>query len=83
MSCGVSTAMALVLTCLGFSAAVSQPRVHDTFAIIRRPAARFSLGVRECLTELEEHMHAVAQLSDSVRSDHQVHLTGSRCPARG
>jgi DNA-binding transcriptional LysR family regulator len=42
------------------------PALYDTFAIITRPAARLSPGVRELLTELEAHMRAVAEELDRL-----------------
>jgi DNA-binding transcriptional LysR family regulator len=43
------------------------PALYDTFAIIRRPAARLSPGVRELLADLETHMRAVADEFDRLR----------------
>ena len=47
------------LTTVSFS-----PALYDTFAIITRPGARLSPGVRELLTDLEAHMRAVAAAFD-------------------
>jgi DNA-binding transcriptional LysR family regulator len=43
------------------------PPLYDTFAIVTRPAARLSPGVRELVAELETHMRAVAQEFDRLR----------------
>ena len=43
------------------------PALYDTFAIITRPGARLSPGVRELLTNLEAHMRAVADELDRSR----------------
>ena len=43
------------------------PALYDTFAIVTRPAARLSPGVRELLAELETHMRAVAEEFDRSR----------------
>jgi DNA-binding transcriptional LysR family regulator len=43
------------------------PPLHDTFAIVTRPGARLSPGVRELLAELEAHLRAVAAELDSAR----------------
>jgi DNA-binding transcriptional LysR family regulator len=43
------------------------PALYDTFAIVTRPAARLSPGVRELLAELEAHMRAVADGFDRLR----------------
>ena len=43
------------------------PALYDTFAVVTRPAARLSPGVRELLTELEAHMRAVAAEFDRRR----------------
>ena len=43
------------------------PALYDTFAIITRPAARLSPGVRELIAELETHMRAVAEEFDRMR----------------
>jgi DNA-binding transcriptional LysR family regulator len=43
------------------------PALYDTFAIITRPAARLSPGVRELLADLETHMRAVADEFDRLR----------------
>ena len=51
----------------GLSTAPFRPPLHDTFVIITRPGARLSPGVRELLTDLEEHMRAVADAFDRSR----------------
>jgi DNA-binding transcriptional LysR family regulator len=43
------------------------PALYDTFAIVTRPAARLSPGVRELIAELETHMRAVADEFDRLR----------------
>ena len=43
------------------------PALYDTFAIITRPGARLSRGVRELLADLEAHMRAVADAFDRSR----------------
>ena len=43
------------------------PALYDTFAIVTRPGARPSPGVRELLAELETHMRAVAEAFDRDR----------------
>ena len=43
------------------------PALYDTFAIITRPGARLSAGVRELLGEVELHMRAVAEEFDRSR----------------
>jgi hypothetical protein len=40
---------------------------RDTFAIVTRPGARLSPGVRELLTDLEAHMGVVADELDRPR----------------
>jgi DNA-binding transcriptional LysR family regulator len=49
------------------STAPFSPALYDTFAIITRPGARLSPGVRELLTDLEAHMRAVAEAFDRSR----------------
>jgi DNA-binding transcriptional LysR family regulator len=49
------------------SAASFSPALYDTFAIITRPGARLSAGVRELLGDLEAHMRAVADEFDQAR----------------
>jgi LysR substrate binding domain len=44
----------------GLSAAPFSPALYDTFAVITRPGARLSPGVRELLADLEAHLRAVA-----------------------
>ena len=51
----------------GLSTAPFSPPLYDTFAIITRPGARLSAGVRELLTDLEAHMRAVAAQLDRSR----------------
>jgi DNA-binding transcriptional LysR family regulator len=51
----------------GLSTAPFSPALYDTFAIITRPGARLSPGVRELLTDLEAHMHALADAFDRSR----------------
>jgi DNA-binding transcriptional LysR family regulator len=51
----------------GLSTAPFSPALYDTFAIITRPGARLSPGVREVLTDLETHMRAVADAFDRSR----------------
>jgi DNA-binding transcriptional LysR family regulator len=48
----------------GLSTASFRPALYDTFAIITRPGARLSSGVRELLVALEAHMRAVADELD-------------------
>jgi DNA-binding transcriptional LysR family regulator len=43
------------------------PPLYDTFAIITRPGARLSPGVRELLTDLERHMRSIADEFDRSR----------------
>jgi hypothetical protein len=49
------------------STASFSPALYDTFAIITRPGARLSAGVRELLAHLEGHMRAVADELDRSR----------------
>jgi hypothetical protein len=51
----------------GLSTASFSPALYDTFAIITRPGARLSAGVRELLGELEAHLRAVAEGFDRSR----------------
>jgi DNA-binding transcriptional LysR family regulator len=44
----------------GLHTASFSPPMYDTFAIVTRPGARLSAGVRELLAALEDHMRAVA-----------------------
>jgi DNA-binding transcriptional LysR family regulator len=44
-----------------------RPALYDTFAIITRPGARLSAGVRELLGDVEAHMRAVAERFDRSR----------------
>jgi DNA-binding transcriptional LysR family regulator len=43
------------------------PALYDTFAIVTRPGARLSAGVRELLGDIEAHMRAVAGEFDRSR----------------
>ena len=43
------------------------PKGADTFAIVTRPGARPSPGVRELLADLEAHMRAIADELDRSR----------------
>ncbi len=51
----------------GVSTVSFRPALYDTFAIVTRPGARLSPGVREVLTHLETHMRAVAEELDRRR----------------
>jgi DNA-binding transcriptional LysR family regulator len=51
------------------------PALHDTFAIITRPGARLSPGVRELLRDVEAHMRAVAERLDRSRSGRRAART--------
>ena len=51
----------------GLSTASFSPALYDTFAIITRPGARLSLGLRELLTDLETHMRVTADQFDRSR----------------
>ena len=51
----------------GLSTAPFSPALYDTFAIVTRPAARLSAGVRQLLSELEAHMRTVAAELDVSR----------------
>jgi DNA-binding transcriptional LysR family regulator len=51
----------------GLSTVSFSPALYDTFAIITRPGARLSAGVRELLGEIEMHMRAVAEEFDRSR----------------
>ena len=51
----------------GLSTVSFSPALYDTFAIITRPGARLSAGVRELLGEVELHMRAVAEEFDRSR----------------
>jgi DNA-binding transcriptional LysR family regulator len=44
-----------------------RPALFDTFAIVTRPGARLSAGVRELLADVEAHMRAVADRFDRSR----------------
>jgi DNA-binding transcriptional LysR family regulator len=44
----------------GLSTASFRPALFDTFAVITRPGARLSAGVRELLADLEAHLRTVA-----------------------
>lgn len=45
----------------GLSTTPFRPALHDTFAIVTRPGARLSAGVRELLGDVEAHMGAIAE----------------------
>ena len=51
----------------GLSTTSFAPALYDTFAIITRPGARISPGVRELLAHLEAHMRTVADELDRSR----------------
>jgi DNA-binding transcriptional LysR family regulator len=51
----------------GLNTASFAPALYDTFAIITRPGARLSPGVRELLAHLEAHMRTVADELDRSR----------------
>ena len=51
----------------GLSTTSFSPALYDTVAIITRPGARLSPGVRELLDTLEPHMRAVAAELDRAR----------------
>jgi DNA-binding transcriptional LysR family regulator len=51
----------------GLSTASFSPALYDTFAIITRPGARLSAGVRELLADIEAHMRSVADELDRSR----------------
>ena len=51
----------------GLRTASFSPPLYDTFAIITRPGARISPGVRELLAQLEAHMRTVADELDRSR----------------
>ena len=51
----------------GLTTVPFSPALYDTFAVITRPAARLSPGVRELIAELETHMRAVADGFDRSR----------------
>src|SRR5918992_1421346 len=53
----------------GLSTSSFTPALYDTFAIIPRPGARLSPGVRELLTDIEEHLRAIADAFDRSRLD--------------
>jgi DNA-binding transcriptional LysR family regulator len=44
----------------GLSTTSFRPALFDTFAVITRPGARLSAGVRELLADLEAHMRTIA-----------------------
>jgi DNA-binding transcriptional LysR family regulator len=48
----------------GLSTAPFSPALYDTFAVITRPGARVSPGVRGLLGDLETHMRSVADELD-------------------
>jgi DNA-binding transcriptional LysR family regulator len=45
-----------------------RPALHDTFAIVTRPGARLSPGMRELLADVEDHMRTVAAEFDRRRA---------------
>jgi DNA-binding transcriptional LysR family regulator len=51
----------------GLSTSSFSPALYDTFAIITRPGARLAPGVSELLTDIEEHLRAVADAFDRSR----------------
>ena len=51
----------------GLTTVAFEPAMYDTFAIITRPAAHLSRGVRELLADIEGHMRAVAAGFDRAR----------------
>ena len=51
----------------GLSTAPFRPALYDTFAVITRPGARLSPGVRELVADIEAHMHGVADTLDRAR----------------
>jgi DNA-binding transcriptional LysR family regulator len=51
----------------GLGTAPFSPALYDTFAIVTRPAARLSAGVRQLLADLEAHMRSVADEFDRSR----------------
>jgi DNA-binding transcriptional LysR family regulator len=51
----------------GLSTASFRPALYDTFAVVTRPGARLSAGVRELLGDVEAHMRAVAEQLDRSR----------------
>jgi DNA-binding transcriptional LysR family regulator len=59
----------------GLHTAPFAPALHDTFAIITRPGARLSPGVRELLRDVEAHMRAVADRLDRSRSGRRAART--------
>jgi DNA-binding transcriptional LysR family regulator len=51
----------------GLTTAPFRPPLYDTFAVVTRPGARLSAGVRELLGDVEAHMRAVAEQLDRSR----------------
>ncbi len=51
----------------GLTTAPFAPALHDTFAVVTRPGARLSAGVRELLADVEAHLQAVAGQLDRSR----------------
>jgi DNA-binding transcriptional LysR family regulator len=51
----------------GLTTAPFRPALYDTFAIVTRPGARLSAGVRELLGDVEAHVRAVAEQFDRSR----------------
>ncbi len=51
----------------GLTTASFRPALYDTFAVVTRPGARLSAGVRVLLGDVEAHMRAVAERFDRSR----------------
>jgi DNA-binding transcriptional LysR family regulator len=51
----------------GLTTTSFRPALYDTFAVVTRPGARLSAGVRELLDDVEAHMRAVADEFDRSR----------------
>jgi DNA-binding transcriptional LysR family regulator len=51
----------------GLTTAPFRPALYDTFAVVTRPGARLSAGVRELLEDVEAHMRGVAERFDRSR----------------
>jgi DNA-binding transcriptional LysR family regulator len=51
----------------GLGTAPFSPALYDTVALVTRPGARLSAGVRELLADLEGHLRAVADELDRAR----------------
>jgi hypothetical protein len=52
----------------GLTTAPFRPALYDTVAIVTRPGARLSPGVRELLGAVEAHMRTVAERFDRSRA---------------